>query len=30
MMATLPVSQSWSYEVKWDGYRALLIHEGGP
>jgi bifunctional non-homologous end joining protein LigD len=25
----LPRGNGWSYEVKWDGYRALLIHEGG-
>ena len=32
MMATLasalPVGPGWSYEVKWDGYRALLISDG--
>ena len=32
MMATLasalPVGPGWSYEVKWDGYRALLITDG--
>jgi ATP-dependent DNA ligase len=32
MMASLapvlPVGPAWSYEVKWDGYRALLIHDG--
>ena len=32
MMATLasalPVGPAWSYEVKWDGYRALLINDG--
>jgi bifunctional non-homologous end joining protein LigD len=32
MMATpardLPVGERWSYEVKWDGYRALLMKEG--
>jgi DNA ligase D-like protein (predicted ligase) len=31
MMATpaaaLPVGERWSYEVKWDGYRALLVME---
>jgi ATP-dependent DNA ligase len=24
----LPVGPDWSYEVKWDGYRALLIKHG--
>jgi bifunctional non-homologous end joining protein LigD len=31
MMATigsaLPVGERWSYEVKWDGYRALLVND---
>jgi DNA ligase D-like protein (predicted ligase) len=26
---TLPVGPEWSYEVKWDGYRAQAIKEGG-
>ena len=25
---TLPVGPQWSYEVKWDGYRALLVKDG--
>jgi ATP-dependent DNA ligase len=25
---TLPVGDEWSYEVKWDGYRALLMKDG--
>jgi bifunctional non-homologous end joining protein LigD len=25
---TLPAGPKWSYEVKWDGYRALLLKEG--
>jgi bifunctional non-homologous end joining protein LigD len=25
--ATLPVGRDWSYEVKWDGYRALLVKD---
>ena len=33
MMATLapklPTGPGWSYEVKWDGYRAMLISDGG-
>jgi bifunctional non-homologous end joining protein LigD len=30
MMAatTLPVGDMWSYEVKWDGYRCMLLSEG--
>jgi bifunctional non-homologous end joining protein LigD len=24
----LPVGDDWSYEIKWDGYRALLVKEG--
>jgi DNA ligase D-like protein (predicted ligase) len=32
MMATLvpamPVGGGWSYEIKWDGYRAMLLHDG--
>src|SRR5262245_57394612 len=24
----LPVGRDWSYEVKWDGYRALLVNDG--
>jgi bifunctional non-homologous end joining protein LigD len=26
---TLPVGPDWSYEVKWDGYRAQAIKDGG-
>src|SRR3989442_7722734 len=26
---TLPTGDDWSYEVKWDGYRALLMKDGG-
>jgi bifunctional non-homologous end joining protein LigD len=26
--AALPLGRGWSYEVKWDGYRALLIKDG--
>lgn len=26
--ATLPEGQQWSYEVKWDGYRALAVKDG--
>ena len=26
--ATLPVGPDWTYEVKWDGYRALAIKDG--
>ena len=33
MMATaarqLPRGPDWSYEVKWDGYRALIVKNGG-
>ena len=33
MMATIaariPVGDKWSYEVKWDGYRALLLKDAG-
>jgi hypothetical protein len=25
---TLPTGDDWSYEVKWDGYRALLMKDG--
>jgi bifunctional non-homologous end joining protein LigD len=25
---TLPVGDGWSYEVKWDGYRAQLLNDG--
>jgi bifunctional non-homologous end joining protein LigD len=25
--ATIPSGTGWSYEVKWDGYRALLLHD---
>ena len=32
MMATLdaalPAGPEWSYEVKWDGYRAMLVSDG--
>ena len=27
-VATLPVGDDWSYEVKWDGYRALAVKDG--
>lgn len=26
--SVLPVAREWSYEVKWDGYRALLVKDG--
>jgi hypothetical protein len=26
--STLPVGRGWSYDVKWDGYGALLVKEG--
>ena len=26
--ATLPVGAEWSYEVKWDGYRAQAVKDG--
>jgi DNA ligase D-like protein (predicted ligase) len=26
--STLPVGDGWSYEVKWDGYRAQLVKDG--
>jgi bifunctional non-homologous end joining protein LigD len=26
--ATLPVGPAWTYEVKWDGYRAIGIKDG--
>src|SRR6266851_2465013 len=26
--ATLPVGPDWSYEVKWDGYRAIAVKDG--
>jgi len=26
--STLPVGNAWSYEVKWDGYRALIVKSG--
>lgn len=26
--SVLPVGPEWSYEVKWDGYRALLVADG--
>ncbi len=26
---TLPEGSEWTYEVKWDGYRALIIKDGG-
>jgi ATP-dependent DNA ligase len=33
MMATsatqLPAGSDWSYEVKWDGYRAQAVKSGG-
>jgi bifunctional non-homologous end joining protein LigD len=25
---TLPSGAGWSYEVKWDGYRAMLVKDG--
>src|SRR4029079_17765300 len=25
---TLPVGREWTYEVKWDGYRALAVKDG--
>jgi ATP-dependent DNA ligase len=25
---TLPEGEEWLYELKWDGYRALLIKDG--
>ncbi len=28
LAASLPVGSEWSYEVKWDGYRALLLKDG--
>ena len=28
MPETLPVGAEWSYEVRWDGYRALLLSDG--
>lgn len=27
--ATLPAGAEWSYEVKWDGYRAQAVKHGG-
>jgi ATP-dependent DNA ligase len=24
----LPVGQAWTYEVKWDGYRAIAVKDG--
>jgi bifunctional non-homologous end joining protein LigD len=27
--STLPTGADWTYEVKWDGYRALAIKDGG-
>jgi bifunctional non-homologous end joining protein LigD len=27
--ATLPAGPDWTYEVKWDGYRALAVKTGG-
>ena len=29
LASALPVGDRWSYEVKWDGYRALLLRDGG-
>jgi bifunctional non-homologous end joining protein LigD len=29
LSTVLPVGREWSYEVKWDGYRALLVQDGG-
>ena len=28
LVAALPTGSEWSYEIKWDGYRALLIKHG--
>jgi DNA ligase D-like protein (predicted ligase) len=28
LASSLPVGPQWSYEVKWDGYRALLLKDG--
>jgi len=28
-VATLPTGPEWTYEVKWDGFRALAVKEGG-
>ena len=28
LASTLPLGSGWSYEVKWDGYRAMLISDG--
>jgi bifunctional non-homologous end joining protein LigD len=28
--SSLPSGREWSYEVKWDGYRALLVNDGRP
>ncbi len=28
LASTLPVGDDWSYEVKWDGYRAQLVKDG--
>lgn len=28
LASALPVGPHWSYEVKWDGYRALLLKNG--
>ena len=28
LVATLPEGKEWAYEVKWDGYRALLLKHG--
>ena len=28
LASTLPVGDEWSYEVKWDGYRAQLVKDG--
>lgn len=25
--SALPIGPEWSYEVKWDGYRAMLVHD---
>ena len=25
---TLPIGSDWSYEVKWDGYRAQIVKQG--
>ena len=29
LASSLPDGNGWSYEVKWDGYRAMLLNDGG-